>query len=135
MAVKWYGDEVLLQLKEATAEMLDAAAHLIETEAKINAAVDTGFMRNSIYVVTPISNTYGKTDASGSFQSKKEKRQVERRLAPQANAPEDGAVVVVGAEYAIYEEMHRAFLYPALEKVASSKGAEIVSAGKKVIGE
>ena len=129
MAVKWYGDEVLLKLKDATAEMIDKAAFLIEGQAKINAPVDTGFMRNSIYVVTPKSNTY--SAAKGSARSARNDRDV----APQANPPENGAVVAVGAEYAIYQEMQQAFLYPALESVAASKGGEIVSAGKKAIGE
>lgn len=130
--VNWYEDEVRLQLTEALAAMLDKAALLIEAQTKVNirnnGQVDVGFLMNSVYVVTPRSNSY--VDASGKHYSKKEERQVERLMAPEATPKADGALVAVGAEYAIYQEEQIAFLYPAVETVAKTLEGEIVAAGK-----
>lgn len=127
--VKWYGKEVRLKLKKATQEMLDAAAAAIEHEAKNNAHVDTSFMRNSIYFVTPKSNTYG--EAFGAAMAvKKHPSQI---MVPQRMPPANAALVCVGARYALYEEMKHPFLYPAVERVAAAKEGEIVAAGRKAV--
>jgi HK97 gp10 family phage protein len=85
--------EVLRQLDglvsaAALREGLAAAAHLVEGRAKIKAPVDTGFLRNSIGVVSVTSRE---------------------------------AVIGVGAEYGVYQEMGtrfmraQPFMRPALE--------------------
>ena len=58
---------------------------------------------------------------------------VSRNAAPQRSPKQDGALVGVAAEYALYQEMRNSFLYRALEQVAGSQGGEIVAAGKAVM--
>lgn len=128
--VDWYGDKLKLQLTAASEAMVAAAAQQIEAEAKVNVTnngqVDTGFMRQSIYSVTPRGG--GNPPGGGSYHSAKENRQVERKALPARTAPDGGAVVAVGAEYGIYQEMARPFLYPAVERVGGNMG-QIVQAG------
>lgn len=135
--VDWFGDEVLLKLAEASQVMIDAAALEIDGQTKLNiqanGQIDTGFMVNTVYVVTPLSNTYGNTRNSSQEHSSKQDRSVARRIAPQADAPVDGAIVAVGAEYAIYQEMRNSFLYLALEQVAATRQGAIVAKGKAVV--
>lgn len=137
-SVDWFGDEVKLILKNATAEMIRAAAFAVEGQAKVNITtngqVDTGFMRNSVYAAVAGGASSGGA-SSGTYTSYKEGRSVERRALPQMNPPEDGAIVAVGAEYGIYQEQERAFLYPALERVAQTMEGQIIAAGQKVTGK
>lgn len=131
MAVKWYDHEVRVKLDQAIAEMVDKAAFLVEGQTKINITdngqVDTGFMRNSVYAVTPKSDTYGQAHSAASGAAS------EKNMAPKADPPRDGAVVGVGAEYAIFQEERTPFLYPALETVVARMGGQIVASGRKVM--
>lgn len=137
MAVDWYGDRILLQIGDASAEMLTKAAFLIEGQAKINITnngqVDTGFMRNSVYANAP-NGEHAPEGADGRYHSRKEQRSVERKSANPVqpdNAKE--AVVGVAASYAIYQESDNPFLYPAVVDVASQMSGQIVDAGKGLI--
>lgn len=133
--VDWYGDEVLVKLGKAMEGMLDQAALLIEAQTKINinsnGQVDTGFMQNSVYVVTPRTDSYGAAQASGTYHSRAEGRNVEREIAPKVSAGEDEAAIVVGAGYAIYQEERIPFLYPAVEQVAGQMQGEIITRGRE----
>lgn len=128
MAVRWYGDQVEAQLRQAMDAMVDKAAFLVEGQTKINITdngqVDTGFMRNSVYAVTPKTNSYGQANSEAKNAAP------DKTMSPQASPPPDGAVVGVGAEYAIFQEERNPFLYPALETVIGQMGGEIVDAGK-----
>lgn len=128
--VKWYGKEVSLKLKKATEAMLHEAAAAIEGEAKIGAKVDTGFMRNSIYFVTPKGDSYGA--AVGAANSRK--KHPSQVMGPRHTPPSNGALVCVGARYATFAEVRAPFLYPAVEKVAAAYEGKIVAAGRKEIG-
>lgn len=136
-SVDWFGDEVRLKLRDASAAMVRAAAFAVEGQAKVNITnngqVDTGFMRNSVYAAT--DKGLSESASSGTFMSHKEGRQIERQALPQMSAPENGALVAVGAEYGIWQEQENPFLYPALERVAQSMEGEIVAEGAKVIGD
>lgn len=136
MAVKWYGDEVRLKIKNATAKMVTEAAFLIEGQTKVNirnnGQVDTSFMMNTVYAIGP-ENAHTAVDKSGKYYSSAEQRQVERRAAPLQAPPEDGGIVGVAAEYAIYQEARIPFLYPAVETVAAIMAGEIVAAGKDAL--
>ncbi len=119
MSVKWYGDKILLKLREgATPEMIAKAALLIEAEAKVNVTnngqVDTGFMRSSIYANTELMNSYQHGEGAN----------------PIVEPPAGAGLVAVAAEYGIYQEAAIPFLYPAAEVVAARGEGEIVSAGK-----
>ena len=124
MSVKWYGDEILLKLREkATPEMIAKAAFLIEAQAKVNVTnngqVDTGFMRSSIYANTPLGNTY----------------EHDERANPMVEPPSGAGLVAVAAEYGIFQEARIPFLYPAAETVAEQVTAEIVSIGREALND
>ncbi len=128
MAVRWYEDTVKLKLRNASDAMVDQAAFLVEGQTKVNirnnGQVDTGFMMNSVYAVTPKADTYGQAQSSAKNAAS------EKDMAPKADPPKNGAVVAVGAEYAIFQEERTAFLYPALETVAGQMGGKVVAAGR-----
>lgn len=116
--------EVRVAITNATAETLERAAFAIEGETKMNIRdadlIDTGFMVNSVYAIAPNGNSSGGA-TSGTFQSK-DGQTVTRKAAPKVNPPNDGAVVAIGAEYAIYQETQHNMLYNAAESVAKKMG-------------
>lgn len=120
--VKFYLDHVLIKCAAASDRALEAAALQIEAQTKVNIQrnnqIDTGFMMNSTYVVTPRMSTYDQTTPSGT-EYDRFGRIVERNIAPEAPLPDNArAAVVVGAEYAVYQEDQKPFFYPAAESVA-----------------
>lgn len=123
MTVNWNGKQVKVQIAQALAETLEKAAFAIEGEAKINIRnddlIDTGFMVNSVYAAGEGSNSY--SNNSGTFTDK-QGESVTRKSAPQVNPPAAGAVVAIGAEYAIYLEEDHHMLYRAAQSVAGKMG-------------
>ena len=103
--------ELSVEIRRVAGELVRKAAFDIEQDAKMRAPVDTGFLRNSLYVVTRGQSTY---DASG-----------DGPMLPEVERPPDEltAYVAPGAEYAIYVEMGTStnyaqpFLTPAAEFV------------------
>jgi hypothetical protein len=127
--VNWYGDRVSLQVEGAEREIIKRLAFQTEGQAKVNiqanGQIDTGYMLNSVYAVTPDGDDYA--EAAGAASA----RNPEAEMAPRVEAPEGGAAVAVGAEYAAYQEMANAFLYPALETVAGQAEGVIVAVGRE----
>lgn len=121
--VTWYGDKILAEVQVAKNAIIDEIAFQIEAETKRNIIennqVDTGFMLNSVYTVTSGGSTFSQARSSAKAQNPK------ALMGTEATAPEGGAVVAVGAEYAIHQETRRAFLYPAGESVARQAGGII----------
>ena len=115
--VTWYGDKILAEVQVAKSAIIDEIAFQIEAETKRNIIennqVDTGFMLNSVYTITSGGSTFSQARSSAKAQNPKA-----AGMGAEATAPEGGAVVAVGAEYAIHQETRRAFLYPAGESVA-----------------
>jgi hypothetical protein len=132
--VTWNGRRLKMQVAEAQELMVDKAAFMVEAQTKLNIQanqqIDVGFMLNTVYVITPRSDTYSVAWKSGHWYSPKAGQTVQRDLASPQNAPPDGAVVAVGAIYALYQELKLPFLYPALARVAGSMGGQVVAAGK-----
>lgn len=129
--VNWYASRAKVALEKPTRKTLLAYGFQVEAQAKVNVTdngqVDTGFMRNSIYVSGAGESSYGRTDPSGNYDSSKEGGSVKRELAPEMSNSGDTVYVVVGAEYAIYNETRRSFLYRALEQVVGkSPNASII---------
>lgn len=129
--VDWFDKEVKLQLENATGAMLRSGAALIEQQTKLNiqanGQVDTGMMINSVYFASDGESTY-QDAANGAMGAKPD-----GVIAPEADVPNGGALVGVGAEYAIFQEERQPFLYPAVVDVASKMQGEIVNSGRKVI--
>lgn len=116
--VNWYGNDVLLLVEGASDEIISKLAFLVEGEAKAAAPVDTGFMRNAIYAITP--------EGSGSASS-----QGDRVAAPAPAVGEHEAAVHGAAEYTVYQEMRVGFMYQALEKAARQAPSVIREVGRK----
>jgi len=126
--INWFEDKVRLLINQATAETLANAAFRIEERTKVNITeapgasgaglVDTGFMLNSTYVVIPSGSTYGQANPSGTYQDRAG-REVSRELAPERRlAGGAAALIAVGSDYAIYQEIEHAFLYQAIQETA-----------------
>jgi HK97 gp10 family phage protein len=106
---------IAVQLGTATKQAVKKAAFDIQGGAQVRAAVDTGFMKNSIYVSTFDETTYGQ--GAGSPPKGAE-------LLPEVK-PDDGhtAIIGVGASYGLYVEMGtvrmpaQPYLMPAVESV------------------
>lgn len=126
--VNWYEENVNLVIDDHVKQSAEAIAFRIEERAKINISeapgtsgqglIDTGFMLNSTYVVLPDKSTYSQANPSGTYPDR-EGRDAERNLAPERPLPGDAlALIAVGAEYAIYQELEHGFLFIAVEDTA-----------------
>ena len=127
--VKLYLDRVKIKIKDASDEALAAWAFQLEGQTKANIAdnnqIDTGFMMNSVYTITRRDNSYSATDPSGPYLNAAGEI-VERRMAPEQRLPSDAAAgVIVGANYAIYQEVLKSFLYKAAETVTRQAGGTL----------
>lgn len=120
----WFEDQAKLVIDQKTHGSLGKAAFRIEERTKVNinqapgasgqGLIDTGFMLNSTYVVTPTRSTYDRTDATGLYNNLKGE-EVERHIAPEIPLPDDAAALAaVGAEYAVYQEIIHHFFYQAI---------------------
>lgn len=108
--------------------MITAVALQVEGQAKINVVannqVDTGFMLNSIYTVAPERSTYRQAWQTGDYKgqaSTAEHRELEGQMSAEPNV----ALVVVGAEYGLFQEIRNSFLYRALDMVSAMPGATV----------
>lgn len=107
---------VIAALQQAAHEIIVKTSFDVEAHAKQGAAVDTGYMRSSIYTVTSEGSGYGQGVTGGKPGA---------TLLPEVDAPENAttAYVAVGAEYAAYVELgtvHQAaqpFMVPAADAV------------------
>lgn len=125
--LRWNGDDLLLLLKDKVIpQMLSSAGLLIEGQAKVNITnngqVDTGFMRNSVYSVSPKGDSYSNVSPIA-----------DKTAFGVTRPPSGGAVVSVAAEYGLFQEMRMPFLYPAVETVAATMSGQIVNSGKSAL--
>jgi hypothetical protein len=133
--LRLYLDHIRLTLKEASAEALRVAALGIEGEAKIkiteNEQVDTGFMRSSTYAFWGDGSNYG--TASAEARGKNPDAELNLELSLQDGPADAFAGVCCGANYAIYQEALKSFLYAGAEQVAAEMGAEIERVYKEIV--
>lgn len=120
--VRFHLDHVLVKVTAVSDKALEAVALQIEAQTKVNIQrnrqIDTGFMINSTYVVTQKGSTFNDTEPSGEYFNLAG-QVVKRGIVPQQTLPANArAAVVVGAEYSIWQELLKAFFYPAAETVA-----------------
>lgn len=127
---KLYLDKVKVTINHATQKVLNAVAFQIEGLAKINiqqnGQIQTGFMLNSVYAVTPQASGFAQARAAAGAL----------RPGVQLGEPptiEEGAAVVVGASYAIYQEVKKPFLFPAAETAAQQAGGTAEQIYKEVV--
>lgn len=117
MSVKWHGDELLKQIREATPDGLFAGGQMLVDAAASRAPIGaTGNLRASGYVATEQKSTYK--------SSKKHNKEIK--------PPKGGAVVGFAAFYARFQEFGtrkmaaKPFLRPAIDELKEQIGAEIV---------
>lgn len=137
--VNWHGDKVRLVVDRAAAGSMANVALRIEERTKVNireapgasgqGLVDTGFMWNSVYVVVQgprgTESDYDKTQPSGTYTDR-EGRTVERQIAPKRTlSGKASALVAVGADYAIFQEIKHAFFFRAIEETRKELGGLI----------
>jgi len=135
--VNFYTQKVRLAINRATEHSLEAIAHRIVSRAQENITandqIDTGFMRASVYMMSKNESGYDKCDPSGEYPNTGGQT-VRRKLAPELSLPGGvGALVAAGAEYAIYQEMRKPFLYKAAEQTAREVGGIIEITARKEI--
>ena len=108
--------ELAVKMEEVVSQVVRKAAFKIQFLAAAEAPVDTGFLKNSIYVVTDKDSTY--SEASAPEKDGQE-------LLPEVEHPRKAgeAIVAVGASYGIYQEYGTShvpahpYLTPAAEAV------------------
>jgi hypothetical protein len=138
--INWHADKVRLQVDKSVAGSMANVALRIEEHTKINiretpgasgqGLVDTGFMWNSVYVVVHRGSKghesdYDKTQASGAYTDRSGKT-VERQIAPRRPlSGKASALVAVGADYAIFQEIKHAFFFKAIEETGKEVGGLI----------
>lgn len=111
----------MAEISKATDEVVNAAAFYLEGEWKAEAVVDTGFMRNSGYVVTAVGESdRGEAEAQALAVA-------ERPLAKQPFRTSDKsqAMFHVAAEYTVHVEARQGTMNAALERLKAAMGAVI----------
>jgi hypothetical protein len=136
-----YKHDVTLRLEKATDEILTALALQGEGLAKVNirdnGQIDTGFMMNSVFTITPKGSNYGdaKAAAGRSYRSSKTGAAVDHSddLAPEPRLPDPhSAAIAVGANYAVYQENQNSFLYRAVEQLRGQAGGVVEKVARDV---
>lgn len=122
-----YLDHVLTVVREASQKALEAVALQSEGRAKVkvrdNDQIDTGFMLNAIYTVTPRGSGYAAAQSAAEelTHSRRTGQDVDHAgdMAPERTLPEGvAAAVVAGANYSIYQEVRQSFLYAGAAEAA-----------------
>jgi hypothetical protein len=142
--VRLYLDHVKVVVDKATEEVLKKLAYRIVERAQLNIRgndqIDTGFMVNSIYPIFEGGSGYGEARSAAESQTHSQKtgRTVDHAgdMAPEVQLIKDAdAAVVVGANYAIYQESANPFLWPAAETAAKEFGGEATRVYKENMPE
>jgi len=124
--VDWYGDDVILTVGEATDELLTRLAFQGEGLAKIDAPVDTGFMRNAIYGLGP--NGSHRSEAQGGAAGA-----ADRELGAEPRLSGRTAAIHGAALYTIHQEERTGFMYRALERLRDIAAGEIKQVGREYL--
>lgn len=123
MPVTW--DEAgIEQLKQLAGEFIDTKA--LEIGAAADPPVDTGFLRNSVYLISSRMNSFDQIWESDYYTSTKGHGLVPRERVDSPEPPPDeyGAVVGWAATYAWWLEDMQPFIYPAVLSVAERPGGQ-----------
>ena len=101
--------------RDAVTRALSAGAHYLEGQFKIAAPVDTGFLRNAIYVRGAQESGYSNARADAEAANPK------GEMLAEARTPPEGEVhVIFGAEYTAYVEANQPFITPAFNASKST---------------
>jgi hypothetical protein len=139
--VKFYIDHVKVTVDKATDEVLKMLAYRIvegtQLNIRSNDQIDTGFLINSVYPIWKDGSGYADAKAEAEQRTTgKDGRHVDHSddMAPEPSLPGDASAgVVVGANYAIYNEVRIPFLYPAAQAAAAEFGGEAEQIYREVL--
>ena len=111
----WDTKHIKMIVRGATDKLLNEIAVTGQGYTRVNirdnGQIDTGFMINSVFVVTPKTDDY--YDASVNAHERNE----DVSMGERPRIGENEAVIGVGAEYAIYQEAANSFLWKAAEQL------------------
>lgn len=114
--VKWYGDDLLRQIREATPEALFDGASMLVEEAKKRAPELSGNLRDSGYAAIQGKSTY-KAD-------KRHNKEIKPREGQAAAA---FAMFYAGfVEYGTKKKAARPFLRPTMDELKDKIGGDVV---------
>jgi hypothetical protein len=129
--IKMYLDHVEVTVEEASEEVLKQLALRIVERTQLNIRendqIDTGFMVNSTYPIWKDGSGFEEAQAEASAKAP------DREMINEPLEAEASAGVVVGANYAIYQENLQPFLYPASEAAAAEFGGEAEKIFREVL--
>jgi hypothetical protein len=128
--VNWYEKDVILVVDKATDEVLTKLANHVQGQTRVNiqanGQIDTGFMINAVYAITPLPNDRPRVRALVEARAA-----ADRPLAPAFRIAKHGEAAIHGAaEYTIHQEMRKPFLYPALVSAAKIADGAIREVGR-----
>ena len=134
-------DKIRATVGEASEEVLKQFAFRVIERAQANIRqndqIDTGFMVNSLYAIWGDGSDYDAVKAAADplKTGHKSGREVnEERMAQEASLKTGAqAAVVVGANYAIYQEARNEFLWPAAEATAGEFDGQAEKVYKKEV--
>lgn len=138
--INWYKEKAVLAVDKKFQHLMSDIAFKIEELTKENiyntpgasgeGLVDTGFMANSVYtVIREQGSTYNEANQSGLYQDR-QGQMVKREIAPEIALHEYAvALVAIGANYAIHQEIKHGFFFKAIQD-AWNEG-EIMAVGRK----
>ncbi len=121
----WYGKQLLAAMEDVSDEILTLAAFQAEAEAKPNAPVDTGFMRNAIYGI-------GAGESNRDVAVAEALAVADRPLAPQPRLKKHEAALHGAAAYTIYQETELGFMYNGVQKAIAAIAQIIQQVGSKL---
>ncbi len=127
-------DELRKQLRKEAGQIVRDTATKIKLDAQLRAPVDTGALKNSIYVVTDRSSDYG--TAISQATSANPKAELLPAVSPEEAGVDDlTAVIPVGAKYGAYVELgtFRQAAQPYLGPAAEGQRAAFERAMRKVL--
>ena len=135
VTVKSYLDHVIMTIDDVTNDKaVPMLAMRVQERTQLNIRsndqIDTGFMVNSIYAVFPDKSNYNevRNAAEAMTRSTRDWRLVDQSdsMAPEVRLERNmSAGVVVGANYAIYQEVQNPFMAPAAEAAGAEMGAQV----------
>lgn len=144
--VTMYLKRVTVKVKDGTDQGLNRLAQQIAGLTKVaiqrNGQIDTGFMLSSVYAIGKGQSGYSmaRAEALAHNKSRRTGRRVtsKGRMAPErellkVNDGDSVAGIVVGANYAIFQEARRSFLYVSAEAGARQAGGTLEAEYRKVV--
>jgi hypothetical protein len=128
----YHNRDLRINVAGAETDILNEAAFQAEGLAKqnmvTNDSIDTGFALNTIHAIPVASDGIPGTVAALSDQ---EGRTVLRESNDLPGTTEHSSAVGIGANYGVYIELDKPFLFPAAEQVAKDFGATVERVGRR----